>query len=139
MSDTSQDVDPTNGKPYQAPPRWSAATKRVVTSGILILAALVLYRFRVVIGPLTIAFLLAIVVHPIVTFISRRGHISRGLATGVVFIVLILVMLGSLAAPVTAVGALQRAVRSLQFDLTALIDEIGDFLARPVEILGYSL
>ena len=117
--------------------RWSTSTKRTVVILILVLMALVIYRFRDVISPLVIALLLAFILDPIADFFTDRLHLSRGLATGLIFVVLILGMLGVVAAPVTVVPAIQRAVRSVQVDLTNIITEIFAFLEQPVEIGEY--
>jgi predicted PurR-regulated permease PerM/N-acetylglutamate synthase-like GNAT family acetyltransferase len=124
--------------------RWSSFTKRAVVLSILMLLALTLYRFRNILPPLMIAFLLAFILNPAVGFLTSRTHISRGLATGIVFLVLIALALGAaIAAPVTAVPSIQDAVRaSVEFvkvDLTRLISDIGDFIEQPIEIGGYSL
>jgi predicted PurR-regulated permease PerM len=119
--------------------RWSTSTKRIVVVLILVLVALVLYRFRSVIPPLVIAFLVAFILDPIVDFLTDRLHASRGLATALVFVVLVLGMLGLLAAPVTVVPSIQRAVRSTQVDFIRIISDAGDFFDKPVEIRGYSL
>jgi len=119
--------------------RWSASVKRTVVLIILVLLALVIYRFRVVIPPLLIAFLIAFILDPIVDFLTARLRMARGLASGLVFLVLILLGLSVVAAPVTAVPSIQRAVRSLQFDFRGLIADIGDFFARPLEIAGYTI
>jgi len=117
--------------------RWSTSTKRTVVIILLILLALVIYRFRDVIPPLVIALLLAFILDPIADFLTDRVHLSRGLATGLIFAVLIVGMLGVVAAPVTVVPAIQRAVHSVQVDLTNIITEIFAFLEQPVEIGGY--
>ncbi len=119
--------------------RWGASVKRTVVLIILVLLALVIYRFRVVIPPLVIAFLIAFILDPIVDFLTARLRMARGLATGLVFLVLILLTLGIIAAPVTAVPSIQRAVRSVQFDFRGLIADIGDFLSHPLEIAGYTV
>jgi len=119
--------------------RWSSSTKRIVVVIILVMLALILYRFRAVIPPLVIAFLLAFILDPLVDFLTDRLRLSRGMATTVVFLVLILAGLGAMAAPVTAVPSIQRAVRSVQVDFTRIIADIGAFFERPVEIGGYSL
>jgi len=120
--------------------RWGPSTKRTVAVILLVLLALVLYRFRAVISPLLIAFLLALILNPVVSFLVTRLHISRGLATGVVFFVLIVAGLGLVAAaPVTAVSSVQRAIRSVEFDLTSTIAEVGAFLSKPIEVGEYSL
>lgn len=120
-------------------PRWSTGTKRIVVVSILVLLALVTYRFRAIIPPLVIALLLAFILDPIVDFVTDRLHFSRGGATVFVFLILIVVGLGVMAAPVTAVPSIQRAVRSVQIDVIRIIADIGAFFEQPVEILGYSL
>ena len=120
-------------------PRWSTGTKRIVVVSILVLLALVTYRFRAIIPPLVIALLLAFILDPIVDSVTDRLHFSRGGATVFVFLILIVVGLGVMAAPVTSVPSIQRAVRSVQIDVIRIIADIGAFFEQPVEILGYSL
>jgi predicted PurR-regulated permease PerM len=119
--------------------RWSSTTKRTVVLVILVLLALVIYRFREVISPLVAAFLAAFILDPIVDFLTERLHLSRGLATAMVFLVLMLVGLAVMAAPVTAVPSISRAVRTLQFDVTSVIADITSFMERPVVVWGYAL
>jgi len=119
--------------------RWSTSTKRTVTLVVLLLLALVIYRFRDVLPPLMIAFLMAFILDPIVDFLSDRLRLSRGLATTLVFLVLVLVMVGVVAAPVSVVPSIPRIVRATQIDVIRIITDIGAFFERPVEIWGYSL
>jgi predicted PurR-regulated permease PerM len=105
----------------------------------LVLLALVIYRFRVVIPPLVIAFLLAFILDPIVDFLNTSLRLSRGLATTLVFLILIVGMLGVVAAPVPFFPQIGEAVESLPNTLTSIITEISISLDRPVEIWGYSL
>ena len=119
--------------------RWNTSTKRTVVVVLLVLLALVVYRFNAVIPPLMIAFLVAFILDPIVDFITARLHLSRGLAASLVFFVLILGMLGTLAAPATVVPSIARAVRALQIDVIRIITDIGAFFERPFEIRGYLL
>ena len=119
--------------------RWSTSTKRIIVIVILVLLALVIYRFRDVIPPLVIALLLAFILDPIADFLTDRVHLSRGMATGLIFLILIVGMLGVVAAPVTVVPSIQRAISLVQIDFIRVITDIGSFLERPVEIWGYSL
>ena len=119
--------------------RWSTSTKRMVILIILVLLALVIYRFRDVIPPLAIAFLLAFILDPIVDFLADRLRISRGLGTTLVFLILVLGMVGVVAAPVTVVPSIPRVVLATQGDMIRIITAIGAFFERPVEIGGYSL
>ena len=119
--------------------RWGKSTKRTVVIVILVLLALVLYRFRAVIPPLVIAFLVAFILDPIVDLLTDRLHLSRGLASAVVFLILIVALLGVVAAPVTVVPSIPRAVRSLQIDFLGVINDIGAFFERSLTIGDYSL
>jgi len=119
--------------------RWSTSTKRTIILVILVLLALVIYRFRDVIAPLVIAFLLAFILSPIAGFLADRLHLSRGPATTLVFLVLIVGMLGAVAAPVSAVQNIVRAVRETQFDTIRIITDLGAFFEQPVEIGDYAL
>ncbi|MGD8245229.1 MAG: AI-2E family transporter [Anaerolineae bacterium] len=117
--------------------RWDRSTKTIVALAVLLCLALVLYQFRALLRPLLIAFLLAFILNPVIDFLERRVRISRGLATGLVFFVLCIALLGTLAAPVSAVPSVTRAIQSAQFDLKQLIDDISAFFDRQIEIAGY--
>jgi len=119
--------------------RWNTTTKVAVAMIILVLLALMIYRFRNVIPPLMIAFLLAFILDPIVDFLTDRFRLSRGPATALVFLVLIVGMAGVVVAPMTAVPSITRLVRSTQIDVIRIINDIGAFFERPVEIGGYSV
>lgn len=117
--------------------RWDRGTKRIVGVIVLLFAALVVYQFRSLLQPLVIAFLLAFILNPIVDFLDKRVGMHRGLASGLLFLVLCLVLLGALAAPVTAVPSVTRAILSLQLDLQQIINDIGAFFQRPIQIAGF--
>jgi predicted PurR-regulated permease PerM/GNAT superfamily N-acetyltransferase len=119
--------------------RWSDFTKRAIALIVLLLLALMIYRFRDILPPLMIASLLAFILNPIAGFIVERLHISRGLATGLVFLVLVAAMLGTLTAPVTAVPNVVRAVRAAQFDFIRFTNDIGAFFEQPLQVGDYSL
>ena len=117
--------------------RWDTATKRIVAVSALIFLSLVVYQFRSLLRPLVIAFLLAFILNPIVDFLNKRVGIHRGLAAGLIFLILALAMLGAVAAPVTAVPSVTRAILSLQLNVKQIITDIGAFFARPIEIVGF--
>ncbi|MCP4537030.1 MAG: AI-2E family transporter [Chloroflexi bacterium] len=119
--------------------RWTTFTKRSVVLMLLVLLGMTLYRFRNVIPPLMIAFLVAFILHSIVGFISSRLRISHGSATNIVFLVLITMMLGAVVAPVSAIPSIQEIVDFVENDLSNIITEIDTFLSEPVQIWQYSL
>lgn len=119
--------------------RWDIATKRIVAIALLLLLVLTIYLFSDLIIPIAIAILLAFVLNPIVDFLEKRVHLPRGIATGLVFFVLVIILLAVFAAPVTAVPSIRRAILSLQLNLNRIISDIGAFFERPVEIMEYEL
>lgn len=129
------DVRPTNGSSQ----RWDTTTKRIVALVVLVFLALLIYQFRDLLIPLGMALLLAFILNPIVDFLQEHTHLPRGIVTALIFLVLIMALLGVLAAPVTAVPSIRRAIRSVQLDLNRIISDIGAFFERPVEIWEYEL
>jgi predicted PurR-regulated permease PerM/ribosomal protein S18 acetylase RimI-like enzyme len=120
--------------------RWNSTTKVIVVLLVILLLALVVYRFQDIIPPLVIALLVAFILDPIVTFLNKRLRLSRGLAAGIVVLILIVAMLGVMAAPVAAVPAIQEAVLSAQEDATNVVNDITGFLNQPpFEVMGYEL
>jgi len=117
--------------------RWDTVTKYIVAVIGLLLLALVVYQFRSLLRPLVLAFLLAFILNPAIDFLEDRVGMHRGVASGLLFLVLVIVMLGILAAPVTAVPSIRRAIISAQLDLKQIIDDITTFFGREIEIAGY--
>jgi len=117
----------------QSEQRWDAGTKRTVALIMLIVLTLVIYRFRVVLPPLVLAFLLAFVLDPLADFLEARTRLSRSGATALVFGMVILTLL---AAPAVAAPPLVRAVRSLNLDFEQIGESIDRLMAQPVVFLG---
>ena len=122
--------------PEEGRRHWSTATKRIVAVAVVVLLALVVYTFSTLLQPLMLAFLIAFILNPVVDLLEERLGFHRNLATILVFLILVLALLGILAAPAAAVPTVQRAILSIQVDLRGLIDDFTAFLAREIEILG---
>lgn len=117
-------------------PKWSQATKQLIYATLLILAGLLMYNIRGILGPLVITALLAYIFAPLVGWLSRHLHIGRALATALVY----LVGLGLLAtAPAIAVPAIVNQVSDLVVNLDSIIRGVINWLeqTRQIEILGY--
>ena len=126
-------------KPQKGFRRWSTFTKRSVALMFLILLGLALYRFRSVLPPLMVAFLVAFILHSIVEFLTSRLHISHGSATNIVFLTLIVILLVAVVAPVSAIPSVQQIVYFVENDLSNIITETGAFLREPIQIWHYTL
>lgn len=117
--------------------RWDEPTKRIVAVAGILFLALVLYQFRGLLRPLLLAGLIAFIFIPVIDFFEDRIGMHRGIASGTLFLILLIAMLALLAAPVTAVPSIRRAILSAQLDLRQIIDDIGAFFSREIEIAGY--
>jgi predicted PurR-regulated permease PerM len=120
--------------------RWSSTTKTLVILFVVIMLVLIIHRFQDVIPPIVIALLLAFILDPVVCFLTNRLRLSRGLAAGLVILILIIAMMAVVATPVAAVPSIQQAVESMQEEATSVVNEIDSFLRQPpIEVMGYSL
>ena len=119
--------------------RWSPHIKRTVALILLILVVMIIYRFQVIIAPLVFAFLIAFILAPIVDSLTKRTRLSRGLATALVFVVLILIGLALVAAPVAIIPSPQEIASTVQKVLDDTLASINAFLERPLEIGEYEL
>ncbi len=70
----------------QVRPRWNSTTKVVVAIILFVLFAVALYTFRIVLVPLIIGVMIAYILQPVVRRIRRSMPLSRGVATGVVYL-----------------------------------------------------
>jgi predicted PurR-regulated permease PerM len=86
----------------QPRPRWDTTTKVVVSIILFVLFAVGIYVFRIVLVPLIIGVMIAYILQPVVRRIQRSTRLSRGVATGVVYLaVLALVIpIGIILVPV---------------------------------------
>lgn len=92
--------------PVSSSPRWGLGTKLVIGFTLVALAAAFLVKFRYLVGPLIIAFILAYLLHPIADFLHRKLNMRWNLAVGLVYLFLVLLLLGLLTAG--GVGLLQQ-------------------------------
>ncbi len=119
-----------------ARPRWSTTTKLIVSAGMLAVSLYLLYRFKAVIAPLVMAGVLAFLLNPIASFLERRLRMSRGLATVLVYIVLI----GLISIlPIILVPELVDQITRLVSNLEGIIQNIEGFLGTEVVIGSYTI
>jgi predicted PurR-regulated permease PerM/GNAT superfamily N-acetyltransferase len=116
--------------------RWDVGTKRLVGTAVFIILALIVYRFRGVLPPLILAFLLAFILDPVVDFLEQRARIPRTGATALVFLVLVA---AAATAPVIAVPPVVRAVTSLNLDFVRIAAQLDRFFAQPVQVLQWQI
>ncbi|MGL4648100.1 MAG: AI-2E family transporter, partial [Caldilineaceae bacterium] len=83
--------------PAPAPsPPWSATTKVIISVAALVLAVVIVWRFRSLIQPLILAAVIAYLLNPIVGWWSRRFKIARSTAVAIVYVGFIVIVLALL-------------------------------------------
>ncbi|MEZ4679534.1 MAG: AI-2E family transporter [Caldilineaceae bacterium] len=79
--------------PGHSPP-WSLAIKVIVAVVVLLLGALVIWRFQSLIAPLVMASILAYLLNPLISLAVQRLKIGRGIAVLLVYGLLLVVAIG---------------------------------------------
>jgi predicted PurR-regulated permease PerM len=115
-------------------PVWGSTTKLVVALTIVAITAALLVKFQFIISPLLIALMLAYLFHPIASLMQRKLHFSWGLAVGVIYLAIILILLALLTlGGVGLVQQVQSVVTIAQDGLTTLPELIQQFSGRVYE------
>ncbi|MFN8440280.1 MAG: AI-2E family transporter [Caldilineaceae bacterium] len=104
-------------------PLWSVATKSIIAVAVLALAVLVIWRFQSLLTPLVLATMLAYLLNPPISWLADRFQGRRGLATLLIYLMLLVLFLGAS----TAIGfvAVEQISR-----LVALFDSAPELVAR---------
>ncbi|MCC6298278.1 MAG: AI-2E family transporter [Anaerolineales bacterium] len=127
----------------QAPassPRWSSTTKLLIGFVIVGIAAFLLSRFSDLIPPLLMIFILAYLLHPLTTFVSRGLKISWKASVNLIYILILLILVGLLTlGGVGLVGQIQSLVTSVQQIVTDLPAYIQSYSGRVFEIGPFTL
>ncbi len=121
-------------------PTWSPTTKLVIGLTIVGVVGALLVRFRSIVGPLILSFILAYVLHPIAFWISDRTKISWRNSVNLVYLLLIILLAGLLTASGVVmfqqVQSLFGIVQEFVTDLPQLADEITAQLPNLVYEIG---
>jgi predicted PurR-regulated permease PerM len=116
-----------------AAPRWSPTLKRVVVALLIIGLVFVIYRAGDIVRPFVWAAILAYILLPVVRAFEHRLTNHRGVAAGIVFIAVLLVLAGGVRflAPLaveqgqTFQRALPTLIANAQNTVAETLDQIG--------------
>lgn len=116
---------------------WSDATKRWVVIGLVVAGALLAYRVRNLLAPVSLALLFAYLLNPVVVAIKRL-RVSRTQASILTYL-LVLVALGVAASMLVPIMVQQ--VSSINVAIQAVYEGILDIMAeyQTIIILGYPI
>lgn len=79
-----------------ASPRWGATAKLVVTLTLVVILGALLVRFKFILGPILLAFILAYLLLPVASLVNKRTPLSWGMAVNLIYIILIIILLSLL-------------------------------------------
>lgn len=102
---------------------WTSTTKLVVVILLIVLAGIALVAARAIIVPLILAWIMAFILSPLVRWIDRRTPIPHGLATGLLYLVLLagVVVLG--------ISLIPTIVEQVDFLRLQLVNSVDTLLA----------
>lgn len=101
--------------PANHSPNWGSLTKLVVGLTIIAIIAALLVRFRSIIGPLLLAFILAYLLYPVAALLSKVSKLSWRASANLIFLLVVVIYLGLIT--LTGLTVVQQ--------LQSLIDFVG--------------
>ena len=117
-------------------PRWTIITKLVVALTVVVVLGALVVRFRTIIGPVLMAFIVAYLLHPLASLLHRKLHFSWPLAVNLIYVVFILILLTLLTwGGVGLVGQVQNLINAVQ-NYTAQLPGFIASLSHKVYVLG---
>lgn len=121
-------------------PRWNTAVKLVVALSIAAIMMALVMRFRTLIGPLLLAFVIAYLIHPVASAMQRRLHMSWPLAIALLYLVTILALLGLLTwGGLALFGQIQSFIAFIQRTINTLPDTIAALSAQKYSLGPFSI
>ena len=118
-----------NPEPTQRSPLWSPLTKLAIGLTFIAIVAALMVRFRDIIGPLLVAFVLSYMLHPVVSGLSRLSRLSWRISVNLIFLVVVVIFGGVMAvAGLTIIQQIQSLiifVRQLITDLPAILADLS--------------
>ncbi len=124
----------------KASPKWSSNTKLIVGLTMVAILAIFLVRFRLIIGPLILAVVLAFLLHPLATLFNQKLKLPWRLCVGLVFLILIFVLAGiSVLAGFAIVQQIQNLIAAVQRFITQLPQIVAGLSTRVYHIGPFEL
>ncbi len=116
--------------------RWDATTKVVIAVILIVLAGLALYLFRVVIVPLIIGAIMAYVLTPLVRAAHQKLRMPWGLATAIIYLVLLAVVI---PLPASLIPWAVARIGFLRHELINFMRYLDTISTTTVQVLGFEV
>lgn len=131
----SDDANPEQFQRNTSSPRWSSTTKIVVGLTFVAIVAALLIRFRQIIGPLFIAFVMSYLLYPVACFMHKRLRLSWRLASLILLLILLIIVLGLLTLGGLAIfNQIQSLITFIQHQIELLPEFVDTITSQPLVI-----
>jgi predicted PurR-regulated permease PerM len=103
-------------EPTQIPssPKWGSLTKLVVTLTLVVILGALLVRFKFIVGPVLMAFILAYLLFPVSALMSKKTPLSWAMAVNIIYLVFIFILLALLTwGGVGLIGQVQNLINAI--------------------------
>jgi predicted PurR-regulated permease PerM len=121
-------------------PNWGAMVKLVVSMTLVVVLGALLIRFKFVITPVVMAFILAYLLFPLARMMSRRKPISWVMAVNIIYLVFILILGGLLTwGGVNLIAQVQNLITAIQNYTNQLPTFINNLSNNPIDIGPFHL
>lgn len=117
-------------------PRWSSQTKLAVAFVLLAIAVFLLYRFRVVIGPLILAIILSYILSPVASTVQARLKFPKAISIFLAYVLLIVILALIL---MIFIPLLANQLSGLNLDFQRILNQVETLLGRQIVILGRTI
>jgi len=112
-------------------PRWGRNTKLVISLILIAILGGLLLRFHSLLGPVLFSFILAYLLHPVVSFLDRRLLRSWRFAVNLIYLVFVLLLLSLLTwGGFNLVGQVSSLINLVQTSITQLPDFINSISGK---------
>jgi predicted PurR-regulated permease PerM len=116
-------------------PRWPSGTKLVVSLTLAAILIVLVMRFRNIIGPLLITFILAYLIYPIAARLTRKLRLKWQVTVTLLYLLLILVLVGLLTwGGVALAQQIQSLISFVEKSLVLLPDFLNSISTKIVQI-----
>ncbi len=117
-------------------PRWSSQTKLAVAFVLLAIAVFLLYRFRVVIGPLILAIILSYILSPVASTVQARLKFPKAISIFLAYVLLIVILALIL---MIFIPLLANQLSGLNLDFQRILNQVETLLGRQIVIVGRTI
>ena len=123
-------------EPEHVSPHWSQNTKLVISLTIVAIAAALVLRFNTLLGPIFFAFIVAYLLHPVASFLTKKLPISWRMAVNFIYLIFIFILFYALAwGGLNLITQIQSLIELIQASIVKLPEMISN-LSNQVYKIG---